>query len=230
MNLKCIKALAKFEFRVNFMSPMNFIVLIVLYPFIFFSNMSNVPIIHIKDLLIMFILLQIIISTVMQVPLKQALNREDKVVKRLIVTPTTKFDYIISGLVVQFISSSIAFIIMMLLAHEVMDIKTDIYYLIIALLFFVPMYLYSFVVAQLVNDPQAQKAIGMVSFLIFSVALGAERGILSKILYLIPFREVENLFNYVTYHNQINLGANLIIILIYSIIYAILSIKLFKWE
>lgn len=229
MNINSIKALSKFEFRVNFMSPMNFIVMMVLYPIIFASNIPNVSEPGVPFLLAIFIFLQTVIATIMQVPLKEALNREDKVIKRLIVTPTTKFDYMISGIVVQFLTSSISVVIMSLIAYKAITIKMFIGFYFISFLLFLPMYLYSFVISQLINDPQAQKAVGMVSFLLFSIAINSD-GFLANILYLLPINAIEHLFEAVILNTSLNLVPNLIVITIYCVIYGLIGIKLFKWE
>ncbi len=224
MKINNIIALIKFETRTNIATPLSVFTIIIMYPIIFKTNLEGITQDMYPYILGLFLIMQAMIATIMHVPIKEAINRENKTIKRLVATPVTKIDYIMSGLIAQYLTTLIPVVIMIGLAAKGLSISEIVRYIIIYSLFYVVCYLFGFALASLVNDAQSAKAVGMIIFFIMIVAINTDSETLHIVTYLLPIKQVIDLFK-----NGLNIN-NILINMLYAFLFLVIGIKRFKWE
>lgn len=230
MNFKNIIALAKFEMKINLANPMAIFINIVMYPLIFSNSISDLKNEALRGLLAMFILMQVLISTIMFVPIKETTNRDTKVIKRLIATPVTKFDYLLSGILTQYLLTLIPIGIMLVMCSKVLTYVIVFKLILIFTIAFICAYLFGFIISQFVNDAQSAKAIGMICFILLIYAANADNQLSANLLKILPINQLSDLFKVVLYQVNGHVFKDIVIILMYSLVFLVVSVKRFIWE
>ncbi len=229
MNLKHVQALIKFNLKLNFSSPLSIFTTILMYPIIFNLTIQDLDKTIVIYVLLLFLLMQALISTIMYVPIQETNNRSTKMIKRLVTSPITKLEYIVGGMVAQYLISFLGAIVLIILA------KQSFYASIIALFSFTVIYIagyfFGFIIAQLVKDPQSAKAIGMIFFMFLLFGLNMPNAAIMKyFLYLLPINPLTSIDQSLLFNSEVGIWRNLALIFGYIYIYAKIGLEQFKWE
>lgn len=230
MNLNNIIALVKFDFKGNLANPMSMFTIIVMYPLIMFSSVANQDQTALLIMLCLFVTMQAMISTIMHVPIKETTNRDQKVIKRLITSPVSKLDYLMSGIVSQYLITLIPVFLMILICKSSLSLHIVISLIIVFTLLFITCYLLGFVISQIVSDAQSAKAVGMLFFILMIYAINSSTGSLQIFTKLIPIEQISGVYRSIIFQQNIDITNVLFIVGIYILVYGRISLRKFKWE
>lgn len=230
MSFNNILSLSKFEMKSNLANPMSVFTIIIMYPLIFAGARDGMNGEGLKYLLAIFMVMQAMVSTVMHVTIKETTSRENKTIKRLVASPVSKLDYLVSGICTQLLVTIFPIVILMYMSKSVLTVTLVVELGVIFILFFLACYLFGFVISQLVNDAQSAKAIGMIFFITMVYAVNSTNGVLHKVTYLVPINQVADLLKSVLYNVPTDNEYNLLIIFAYILVYGLISMRRFIWE
>lgn len=219
--------LIKFMFMQNRRRVMSLIVSTLLFPLIFISSLSdNASPVEIKFLAIYFILLQSLINGFMNITISEAKNIETLFIRRLSVTPISKYQYLFASFISQGLITLLGTLIILAIAlqKDAMTIKFSLLCILVFIISFGIFYLFGFIIAQKTRDVQVAKTYGMFAYIFLMIALTSQGKFFEFILKISGIHYMEQLYS------TNDIVGNLTNLIIIYIVLLVIAKRVFKWE